>query len=56
MEQVDGGDLVVNKGHESKPRETGVKVARNMHPVEGMESATRLAEVCSIVPSTDALF
>lgn len=43
MEQVEGGDLVVNKGHESKPRESTSQ--RNMNAVEGLETAFRLAEV-----------
>ena len=43
MEQVEGGDLVVNKGTESKPRETDAK--RNMNPVEGLDAAFRLAQV-----------
>ncbi|KAH8120562.1 maintenance of telomere capping protein 1 [Phellopilus nigrolimitatus] len=42
MEQVDGGDLVVNKGRESKPREKDSP--RNMNAVEGIETAFRLAE------------
>ncbi|OCB85239.1 hypothetical protein A7U60_g7866 [Sanghuangporus baumii] len=42
MEQVEGGDLVVNKGHESKPRESTSQ--RNMNAVEGLETAFRLAE------------
>lgn len=43
MEQVEGGDLIVNKGNESKPRETGAE--KNMNPVEGLETAFRLAQV-----------
>ncbi|EJD04308.1 uncharacterized protein FOMMEDRAFT_19571 [Fomitiporia mediterranea MF3/22] len=42
MEQVEGGDLIVNKGKESNPRESGSK--RNMNAVEGLETALRLAE------------
>lgn len=45
MEQVEGGDLVVNKGHESKPREQGSDAPRNMNAVDGIEAAFRLAEV-----------
>lgn len=43
MEQIEGGDLVVNKGFESKPRESGAP--RNLNSVEGLETAFRLAEV-----------
>lgn len=43
MEQVEGGELMVNKGYESKPREKGSE--RNMNAVEGLETALRLAEV-----------
>ena len=49
MEQVEGGDLVVNKGHESKPREPSVKGQRNMNAVDGLETAIKLAEVRHIV-------
>lgn len=45
MEQVEGGDLVVNKGSESKPREKTSSTLRNMNPVEGVEAAAKLAEV-----------
>ena len=45
MEQVEGGDLVVNKGFESKPREKGASSERNMNPVDGMDAAFKLAEV-----------
>ena len=43
MEQVEGGDLVVNKGKEFKPRDKGAP--RNMNAMEGVETALRLAEV-----------
>ena len=49
MEQVEGGDLVVNKGHESKPREPSVKGQRNMNAVDGLETAIKLAEVRHVV-------
>lgn len=45
MEQVEGGDLVVNKGQESKPRESAVKGQRNMNAVDGLDTAIKLAEV-----------
>lgn len=49
MEQVEGGDLVVNKGHESKPREKAAE--KNLNAVEGLETAFRLAEVFPVLLS-----
>ena len=45
MEQVEGGDLVVNKGKESKPRQRGEDVPREMNAVESIDEALRLAKV-----------
>ncbi|THH11805.1 hypothetical protein EW145_g408 [Phellinidium pouzarii] len=42
MEQVEGGDLTVNKGQKLKAREKAAQ--RNLNAVEGMETALRLAE------------
>ena len=36
MEQVEGGDLVVNKGEESKPKESSESSKREMNAVEGI--------------------
>lgn len=44
MEQVEGGDLIVNKGGETKPKEDG---RRDMQAVEGLEAALKLAQVQS---------
>jgi hypothetical protein len=44
MEQVEGGDLIVNRGDESKPRETGSDPSRDINAVEGYEAAFRLAQ------------
>lgn len=44
MEQVEGGDLVVNKGNESKHKESG-ETKREMNAVEGFEPALKLAQV-----------
>ncbi|KAH6917546.1 maintenance of telomere capping protein 1 [Coprinopsis sp. MPI-PUGE-AT-0042] len=44
MEQVKGGDLIVNRGDESKPKEDGSGV-RELNAVEGDEAALKLAEV-----------
>jgi hypothetical protein len=46
MEQVKGGDLVVNRGDESKPKEDGSGV-RELNAVEGYEAALKLSEVSS---------
>ena len=47
MEQVEGGDLVVNRGNDSKPRSsTSSKTApkeRNMGAIDGLEPAYKLA-------------
>jgi len=46
MEQVEGGDLVVNKGNESKPKETAAyEGERDLNAVEGYEQALKLAQV-----------
>jgi hypothetical protein len=44
LEQVEGGDLVVNKGTESKPKEDTNN--REINAVEGFEQALKLAQVC----------
>ena len=44
LEQVEGGDLVVNKGNESKSKEDSNK--REINAVEGFEQALKLAHVC----------
>lgn len=44
MEQVEGGDLVVNKGNESKHKES-TETKREMNAVEGFEPALKLAQV-----------
>ncbi|EJD55485.1 hypothetical protein AURDEDRAFT_78614 [Auricularia subglabra TFB-10046 SS5] len=43
MEQVEGGDLVVNKGNESRPKE-GSDDARNLNAVDDQDAALRLAK------------
>lgn len=42
LEQVEGGDLIVNKGNESKPRVTTSD--RDLNAVEGFEQALKLAQ------------
>ncbi|THH16828.1 hypothetical protein EW146_g3875 [Bondarzewia mesenterica] len=44
MEQVDGGDLIVNRGNESKPKESSKDSEREMNAVEGFEPALKLAQ------------
>ncbi|KAF9821839.1 hypothetical protein IEO21_00269 [Rhodonia placenta] len=43
MEQVEGGDLVVNRGNESRPKESSDS-KRELNAVEGFESALKLAQ------------
>ncbi|KAI0307556.1 hypothetical protein B0F90DRAFT_1674732 [Multifurca ochricompacta] len=42
LEQVEGGDLIVNKGDESKPKEASND--RDINAVEGFEQALKLAQ------------
>ena len=44
MEQVEGGDLVVNRGNESRPKDAS-DGKRNLNTVEGYDAAIRLAQV-----------
>jgi len=44
MEQVEGGDLVVNKGNESRPKEA-IEGIRNLNAVDGQDAAFKLAKV-----------
>lgn len=46
MEQVEGGDLVVNKGDESRPKDAPKgQLQRDLGVVEGFEAAFKLAKV-----------
>jgi hypothetical protein len=47
MEQVEGGDLIVNRGDESRPKESDTQ-GRNLNAVEGYEAALKLAQVCKL--------
>ncbi|GLB36411.1 putative family of unknown function (DUF5427) [Lyophyllum shimeji] len=42
MEQVEGGDLVVNRGEESRPKAT--ETERNFNSVDGYDAAVKLAQ------------
>lgn len=44
MEQVEGGDLVVNRGDESKPKSNASEL-RELNAVDGLDSAIKLAQV-----------
>ncbi|OCH96639.1 hypothetical protein OBBRIDRAFT_787212 [Obba rivulosa] len=43
MEQVEGGDLVVNRGDESRPKESSDS-KRDLNAVEGLDAALKLAQ------------
>jgi hypothetical protein len=43
MEQVEGGDLVVNRGNESRPVEGSPSNERDIGAVDGLETALKLA-------------
>ena len=45
MEQVEGGDLIVNRGNESRPKETSSDSVRELNVVDGYEAACKLAQV-----------
>ncbi|KAJ7169542.1 maintenance of telomere capping protein 1 [Mycena filopes] len=45
MEQVEGGDLIVNRGEESRPKESANSdTPRDLNAVEGYEAAVKLAQ------------
>ncbi|KAJ3482066.1 hypothetical protein NLI96_g7230 [Meripilus lineatus] len=43
LEQVEGGDLIVNRGNESRPKDAPEEV-RDLNVVEGLEAAIKLAQ------------
>lgn len=46
MEQIEGGDLVVNRGNESKPKENETPdPKRDLNAVEDCETALKLSQV-----------
>jgi len=50
MEQIEGGDLVVNRGNESKPNggeESDPK--RDLNVVDNYDTALKLSQVCTTV-------
>lgn len=44
MEQVEGGDLVVNRGDESRPKDAADN-QRDLNAVDGYDAALKLAQV-----------
>ena len=44
MGQVEGGDLIVNRGDESKPKGTS-DTGRDLNPVLGYDAALKLSRV-----------
>jgi len=44
MEQVEGGDLVVNKGNETRPKDEANDAKRDMNAVDGYEAALKIAQ------------
>lgn len=51
LEQVEGGELVVNKGKDDVPKTGGNGKERDLNAIEGFEAGFKLAEV-SPVPDT----
>jgi hypothetical protein len=48
LEQVEGGDLVVNRGNESRPKE-GASDRRDLNVVDGYDEALKVSQVCFIL-------
>jgi hypothetical protein len=44
MEQVEGGDLVVNRGDELRPKDSASE-KRELNAVDGLDAAVKLAQV-----------
>ncbi|KAJ3907760.1 maintenance of telomere capping protein 1 [Lentinula edodes] len=44
LEQVEGGDLIVNRGEESRPKDDAGNAARELNTVEGYEAAVKLSQ------------
>jgi len=44
LEQVEGGDLVVNRGNESRPKDQAQNAGRKLNAVEGLETAMKLSK------------
>jgi hypothetical protein len=48
LEQVEGGDLVVNRGNESRPKD-GASERRDLNVVDGYDAALKISQVCFIL-------
>ena len=48
LEQVEGGDLVVNRGNESRPK-GGASDRRDLNVVDGYDAALKISQVCFIL-------
>ena len=48
LEQVEGGDLVVNRGNESRPKE-GASDRRDLNVVDGYDAALKVSQVCALL-------
>ena len=55
LEQVEGGELVVNKGKEDVPKTGGSGKERDLNAIEGFEAGFKLAEVSSRTRISPAL-
>ena len=53
MEQIEGGDLVVNRGNESKPKESEEPdPKRDLNVLDSYDVALELSQVCTTIRST----
>jgi hypothetical protein len=48
LEQVEGGDLIVNRGDETRPKGAESE-KRDFNTVEGLDAAIKLAQVSVII-------
>ena len=48
LEQVEGGDLIVNRGNESRPKE-GASDRRDLNFVDSYEAALKVSQVRRII-------
>jgi len=48
LEQVEGGDLVVNRGNESRPKE-GASDRRDLNISDSYDAALKISQVCLIL-------
>lgn len=53
MEQIEGGDLIVNRGNESKPKESEEPdPKRDLNVVGDYDTALKFSQVCTTVRRT----